>query len=305
MARNNPFEYISGYHISQLNPEICLRLVQGNGMLLPRIPRNLRTNEVLIAAVKSAPKVIKQLDTDDITKEMYDIAVSKDKKLAKFAPSAILTVNDYIELWKTNDISYDALLSYIPEKYLPNVYDAVVNTNAKYLAVVPYDYRTRKMCELAISRGLPGVVSLIPSEFMDQKMYNNLVSGNLIEFKQIPEKFLSSSIITILLGRNSSYLNVIPESLLTKRHAMFCILDYRYDIDKIPKKLLDKDIYELYFAVSHNLKKIPKEYWNTSMLLSYVTYFQWHRRGLTLADIPEHLQSDAVKFAIEDPQEHN
>lgn len=99
-------EYVGGLHVTQLTPDICLRLVQGNGNLLLRIPLKFRTNEIKLAAVKCAPNIIMTLDSNEITDEMYHIAVKKNRKLVKYVPDNVKSYIEYLIQWKNKDITY-------------------------------------------------------------------------------------------------------------------------------------------------------------------------------------------------------
>jgi hypothetical protein len=294
------FEYVGGFHHSQLTPEICVRLVQSNGKLLLRIPKHLRTNEVLVAAVRSAPKVIKDLHPKEITPEMYRVAVEKDRSLVKFIPNACRDWKDYLELWKVNDTTFDMLIENTPAEFLPDVYEETHLNQHKLLEFIPEAYRTRVMCERSIKAYLKNVLSLIPKKFLDQEMYNFLVSYNAVKIDQIPDPFITEELALNMVRMEARIFAKIPTRLVNRK---FVIKAYKQNYDLIHyinKAYMDRDLYKMQFARTCNLDGIPTQYWSEDMILSHMLYRQnWGRKKLTLAEIPEELHTELIKTLFE------
>jgi hypothetical protein len=294
------FEYVGGFHHSQLTPEICVRLVQSNGKLLTRIPKHLRTNEVLVAAVRSAPKVIKDLHPKEITPEMYRVAVDKDQSLVKFIPNACRNWKDYLELWKINDTTFDMLIENTPTEFLPVVYEETHSNNHKLLKFIPEHYRTRIMCERSIKAYLPDVLQLIPKNFLDQEMYNLLVSFNAVKIDQIPDPFITEELALNMVRSDAGVFARLPTRLVTRK---FVIKAYQknYDlIHYINKAYMDRDLFKMQFARTGSLTGIPTEHWSEDMILSHMLYQRsWGRRQLTLEEIPEHLRTELIRTLFE------
>lgn len=286
-------EYIGGFHVNQLTPSVCQRLVQSNGNLLFRMPQRLRTEEVRLAAVKAAPNIIKKLDRNEITHEMYHAAIEKNSKLAEFAPDSIKTFVEHYEKWKNEQISFAELEKNTSNDNLQYMYSAVVSWNYTYLKYVPVNYRTREMCLHAIDNYQYNVFSYIPSCHLDQDMYDRLVEKKLVELANIPRQYLSSKIINKFVDEDSRTLLKLPEEVITKELVMYCVFKKKFKLREIPPKFLDRDIYTLHTSkYVFNIYDIPVEYWTEHMVLVSIGL-----RTINLESIPDHLKTEAVKFA--------
>lgn len=292
------FEYVGGFHHSQLTPEICVRLVQSNGKLLLRIPSYLRTNDVLVAAVRSAPRIIKDIHPREITDEMYRVAVEMDRSLVQFIPNACRTWQDYLELWKTGNIKFETLIQNTPVEHLQTMYNEVIDANPKLLKHVPAAYRTRETCVTCILANVPDVFDLIPKHLLDQDMYNLLVEKTHISPKLIPEGYFTESIAEKLVCYSSENLQYIPKQYITKALIVKCMSSYQANIKNIPTEHLDADVYKLHFARSLSLEGIPTQYWTEEMILIHHNRRAWHRCKLYFEHFPKHLQTDLVKLVL-------
>lgn len=298
----DPREYVGGFHYSQLTEAVCIRLVQGCGKLVVRIPKHLRTNAVLIAAVKSAPKVIKDIDPSEITKEMYAEAVSKDPSVVKYIPGVCRTWEHNLELWKSGNMTLSGLLASTPIDHMDDIYTAIVEKQLWYLPNVPEQYRTREMCFKYIKGRYPGASKYIPHQFLDQEMYE-LLAGGHIDFYDIPEKFRNLKVKMEFVALNSKYITYLEP--LTKELIVQAYKRNNGVFKSVPKKYMDASLYKLAFAETKKILEIPTEYWTEDMIITTLkgSWRDWERTKLTLKDIPEHLRTDLVKLLV-DKEEH-
>ena len=291
-------EHVGGYHITQLNHGRCLRLVQSNGNLLPQIPKQFRTNKVLCAAVKSSPKVIRQIPANEITSEMYEIARSKDPSLSGYNPNKIFTYGDYLTMFRNKEIPLEMLIDRTPEENKQYVCSEVAAHNIFLFHQIPEKFRTKKMFIKAIKAGIKNVQECIPKEFMDQEMYEILSKESCIKLSEIPDEFLNTKIAETFLHLNACYMPKLPERLITKELIIKCICKYRHSLIYIPKHKLDEDIYKIHFAVSKDLLSVPTEYWTEDMVMFYYVNKNYLQKPLHFDRLPDSMKTYRVRMLL-------
>lgn len=298
----NPDEHVGSFHISQLTPDVCIRLVQSNANLLERLPKHLRTEAVLIAAIKAKPTIIKSIHPSELTNEMCRIAIEKNNKLGMFASSEYITHLNYLELWKSGDIKLERLIYCTPNEHLPFIYSEVFKKDGNLFTNIPEQYRTidmvNSLINLCISRiGSIPLVDLIPEKFLNDNMYKTLAEKNLIPFGKIPKHCLNEQIVQNFLKTSASCMASIPEIFITKENIILCLWHHSDAIRRIPEKYLTPELYSL-FVLMHpsSIRMVPERFWTVSMVLQSCMLRSHHR--LRLEEIPEHLRIDTVLSVI-------
>jgi hypothetical protein len=287
-------EYAGGFKVEDLTEPIAVRLVQSNGKILKRIPYNKRTEAVYVAALKSAPYLIREIDPKCITSAMWRVASSADRSLAKFVPNAMRTCDDYLELWKTGQTTFDILIGYTPAADLPRIYHAIIENNPKLLKFVPEKYRTREMCNLCIVAKCKDSIPLIPPSLMDQAIYDKLVSEDLIELEHILDRFVSEYIAYRFLRRDVKYIHLVPERFRTQENVYLCAYLWKYTIESIPAQFRDALTCKLCFNNVKKLDNIPVSFWTEDMLIAeLLATDRWNNclvnNARNLSDVPVHL----------------
>ncbi len=286
-------EYVGGFHVSDLTPAICMRIVQSNGKNFLRIPAEMQTPELATAAIKSAPKLIKEISPRLIASEAYRFAIMKDPSLAKFVPNALRSYQDYLALWKVNDTTLAMLISNTPTDKLPEIYEEISNHNPAMIAQIPEHYRTRSICISAINAGVEDVFRYIPDSQRTTEIYTLLIDKFMIGLQHIPREYLTERTIIKYISHRSEYFKQVPADLVTNNIVM-CYVRYSHSLTYVPAKFLTRDIYVLY-SMYGNILDIPVEYWTEEMILRAASRRGWNRIPLKFAQIPARFQTDLVK----------
>lgn len=293
------YEHVGGIHISQLTRGRCLRLVKSNGNLLPQIPKHLRTDDVLYAAVKSSPNVIKRIPPDEITNEMFEIAYSKDRSVLAYKPDANFDYTQCLAMFRKREMPLTKLLANTPEEHLQYVCNNVTNHNIDLFHQIPERFRNKEMVIKAISSKVKDVVKCIPKELLDQEMYEVLARHSCIQLSDIPDEFINTRVAEYFLYLDSTYIKKLPERLITKDLIIKCICQSRFiSIQDCPSHLLDEDVYKIYFAVKKNIHAVPVKYWTEDMVMIYYAEKSYYQKSLYFDHLPDHLKTARVRMLM-------
>ena len=111
------------------------------GWVLEYVPKDLRTEEVCLIAVKDFPYALKFVPDELKTKELCELAVNDGHWALEFVPEDLKS----------------------PELCL-----IAVGKNGYQLAYVPDGLKTYELCELAVERSREWAMDYVPEEFQEE-----------------------------------------------------------------------------------------------------------------------------------------
>lgn len=206
--RKNPF--VCTFVADIMTPDMWMEVVKAEGMLIRRVPINLRTPEMCMEAVNGNTKALMHCKQ---TRELVDFACKNDPQAYKYVSTELRT---------------------------PEMWDKLVSETGKYLAYVPYNLRTPELCRKAIENDPFAIEYAIQTPELVQLAYSKnknvlehidheLITHNMASIpRTIDPKakngFVNYEYTTEYLTRNTPHEFITPE---------FCIESVKYNVPSI------------------------------------------------------------------------
>lgn len=235
-ANGNNLQYITNK-----TKEYCLMAVNSDGSALRYVPREMKSKEICVAAVRNNYFAIKHLPTADIN---ILLAVAKEIK----SPRAL---NDFSKLLPELDAETS---------------EKLVKENKMMLAVIPNELKTKEMCVSVVARDIKEggyslaeaipqdilvqdralmttvvaqdgrALGLIPEDKRDSELCRLAIESDSRAFKYFPDKEKTEDICTLVLKQDATMVEFTPKDMLTHE-----ICEY---ISKLNPSAIDKYIPE-------------------------------------------------------------
>ena len=202
------------------SPEIIEAAILSNGEIskhsiykspIAYVPKEMLTQELILAAVKHFPLCIKDIPKNRITKVLSEIAVSKNGLTLRYIPSRFIS-EKLIQLAVTENAH---AIRFVPEEYLtPKLYLHCFDMDCTVLGYLPAELITEEMCLKAIRQ----------RKFSVDKLSDRLMI-----------RYYGSTDVKLVLFAD------FPESLRNNRSLLDAIIQ-RYKYGSLPLIIWNNDL---------------------------------------------------------------
>lgn len=198
-------------------------------LTLSRIGKDVQTSEMVLCAIENddgCGTILKFVSKRLMTEELCNIACRKNGNNLEHVPSYLLNYDMYKEALSDKG----ELLSIVPEEFKTyELCEIAVSTDEKCvaLAYVPREMmmgeQGRRLCELAVKKN-PLAIEKVPSEFITKAMAYDAVSrtspGHDWPISHIPERYMSEELINLSIEMCPESLSSVWQKYLSKAQCL-------------------------------------------------------------------------------------
>ncbi len=186
----NPLEGAGGYYVDpagiegawlkavppdKRTPELCMKAVRENGLMLSEVPASIMSEEICLEAVKDAPQALALAPDGFRTHAVCLAAVGRQGNLLRFVPERLRTA----EICMAAVASDGDALSDVPDRLkTPELCLVAVRSSRVGIALskVPMHLRTKDICLEALRKN-PATFDDVPDEARDSEIYAWALAG--------------------------------------------------------------------------------------------------------------------------------
>jgi tetratricopeptide (TPR) repeat protein len=259
------FEYVPDVYKTR---KMCLDVLSKSGSMIHFVPQSLlkytinnvevQDTELISTAIKNDPYILIDLMANyNITHELYIDALKNEPSLLKYIPKEIKDV----ELCNVSVDGNGSMLEYVPKEI--QTYDMCIKAVIDNPLMLEYcNNKTLELCIIAASVNSKSLI-FVPEEFKTSlKFYSKLFKMNPKTISMIPEEFITQKMCNIAIYNNPSMLNIIPIKYRIDLLCAHSLYHESYDnvLPHIPKDIQTNSLF--YNSVKdklHDLTIVPKD----------------------------------------------
>ncbi len=155
--------------MNERTPELSMKAVRENGLLLGSVPESAMSEELCLEAVKNAPGVLKRVPARFKTRAVCLEAVSRNGSLLDLVPERLRDLETCMAAVRSDG---DALMDVPANLRTQELCLAAVRTSKTGTALddVPPDLRTKETCLEAVKNS-PIAIKFVPAAAKDSEVY--------------------------------------------------------------------------------------------------------------------------------------
>lgn len=209
--------------------EICLKIVNKDGLLLNDIPIELRSREVCTAALKKNILSIEYIPVEVFNAELALSLVQENGSLLKYIPEEMRSEKICISALRSNA----SAIIFVPKSILTEeICLLVVEKNGNLLRNIPDEMHSEKICIAAV-RNNASAFKYIKLDNLTEGICLALVQDDPSAISRLPEKFINEEICHVVAQYVANFFNKVPEKIrdiVIDKLGPEELLTYNYDI---------------------------------------------------------------------------
>lgn len=168
--------------------EFYQNAIKKDPFVLKIIPKEIIDSELCELAVSKCKWTLKYVPDEFKSDELCFKAIFNQPKVIKYASSAILNNNEFINLLLDNLTIH---IYYLPESLITydRCYEYIKNEKFCLLQDIPEKYKDKKICELAFSKNMSNI-QFFPQEYQSIDLWIRAIEKDKTLLKHIPDIYV-------------------------------------------------------------------------------------------------------------------